>query len=62
MENHWTDNRSNKYMEDRTDRDRARYNPINWTCSLKWTNYIIPFTFRKCQQNHKFVIIFVDYW
>ncbi|XP_033745886.1 uncharacterized protein LOC117331325 [Pecten maximus] len=35
MEEKWSDNKVDKFIEDRSDRDRGRYNPINWTCSLK---------------------------
>lgn len=35
MEETWTQNRNNKFLEDRIDRERLRYNPINWSCTLK---------------------------
>ncbi|XP_011428591.1 uncharacterized protein LOC128158996 [Crassostrea angulata] len=35
MEKQWQDNRTSRYLEQRIDRERLRYNPINWSCSLK---------------------------
>lgn len=35
MEEKWSNHRIHKFIEDRSDRERTRYNPINWTCSLK---------------------------
>lgn len=35
MENTWDAKKYNKHVEDRIDRERLRYNPINWSCSLK---------------------------
>ncbi|WAR25065.1 hypothetical protein MAR_010769 [Mya arenaria] len=35
MEDRWATNRYNRELENRIDRERLRYNPINWSCSLK---------------------------
>lgn len=35
MEDQWECRRQNKFLEDRIDREKLRYNPINWSCSLK---------------------------
>ncbi|XP_052064549.1 uncharacterized protein LOC127704492 [Mytilus californianus] len=35
MEDHWETRKQNKFLEDRIDREKLRYNPINWSCSLK---------------------------
>lgn len=35
MEDRWANTRYNRELENRIDRERLRYNPINWSCSLK---------------------------
>lgn len=35
MEDRWANTRYNRELENRVDRERLRYNPINWSCSLK---------------------------
>lgn len=35
MEEKWAYHRYNRELENRIDRERLRYNPINWSCTLK---------------------------
>lgn len=35
MEALWSERRENKVVEDQFDREQMRYNPINWSMTLK---------------------------